>query len=198
MLHNKKISKLYTNVLDETSLIKTLREAEENLEFLPEGDYEYSHTDSPNFLEHEDPYINSSKNLDIENRAVILDKSLKSLPVDYLAAGALSKTVTILAFGNSNKIKRFSSRNSQDFNVVVMHKDGASGYGEITANNPEDFLVEEAFKKAYEKAVLAVNPISLEPGTYDVILEPLAASEYVFRATYIGTTQIALKMEHLF
>ena len=60
------------------------------------------------------------------------------------------------------------------------------------------FLVEEAFKKAYEKAVLAVNPISLEPGTYDVILEPLAASEYVFRATYIGTTQIVLKMEHLF
>ncbi|ARC86070.1 modulator of DNA gyrase family protein [Clostridium argentinense CDC 2741] len=193
VFNNKKISKLSTNVLDETSLIKTLRDAEENLEFLPEGDYEYSHTDSPNFLEYEDSHINSSKNLDIEDRAVILEKSLKSLPTDYLAAGALSRSVNILAFGNSNKIKRFYSRNSQDFNVVVMHKDGSSGYGQITANDPEDFLVEETFKKAYEKAVLALNPISLEPGAYDVILEPLAASEYVSMAAYIGTTADSIK-----
>ncbi|WP_461612569.1 TldD/PmbA family protein [Clostridium sp. Marseille-QA1073] len=193
VFRDKKMSKLSTNVLDETSLLKTLKEAEENLEFLPQGDYKYTHVDSPKFLEYEDPYIHSSSNLDIEDRATILEKCLNSLPVDYLAAGALSRTVTILAFGNSNKIKRFTSRNSQDFNVVVMHKDGASGYGEITANNPKDFLVEGTFKKAYEKAVLGLNPVSLEPGTYDVILEPLAVSEYVSMSSYIGVTADSIK-----
>ncbi len=193
VFNKKKISKISTNVLDEASLLKTLREAEENLEFLPEGDYEYTHVDSPEFLEYEDPHISSLNNLDIEDRAAILEKCFNSLPVDYLAAGALSKSITILAFGNSNKIKRFTSRNSQDFNVVVMHKDGASGYGEITSSNPSDFLVEETLKKAYDKAILGLNPISLNPGAYDVILEPLAVSEYVAMSAYIGVTADSIK-----
>ncbi|SFB18851.1 TldD/PmbA family protein [Clostridium frigidicarnis] len=193
VINDKKIAKVSTNIMDEEALFQALREAEENLEFLPKGDYEYKFAKTPDFIEYEDEYINSQYNLGIKDRADILVQCINSLEENYKAAGILSRTVEKIALGTTEGIKRFLSKNSEELEVVVMHRDGSSGYAHISSLNPKEFDVKSGFHKAYNKAKLALNPITLEPGTYDVILEPEAVFEFVMMCGYMALNQDSIK-----
>ena len=87
VINDKKIAKVSTNIMDEEALFQALREAEENLEFLPKGGYEYKFAKTPDFIEYEDEYINSQYNLGIKDRADILVQCINSLEENYTAAG---------------------------------------------------------------------------------------------------------------
>lgn len=186
VLHDKKVSNVSTNLLTEEALIKALRDAEENLDFLPQGDYEYKLPAEPKVMEQEDEQLSNKCNLTIDGRARLVKECIESLDDDFIAAGALSSGNSIMAIANTNGIKRFISNNNMNFSVVVMHKDGFSGYAEIEGNNPCEFDVKTAFKRAYDKARTGINPISIEPGAYDVILEPAAVSAFVSMGAYLG------------
>lgn len=198
VLHDKKVSNVSTNLLTEDALIKALRDAEENLEFLPQGDYEYKLPSEPKIIEQEDEQINNRCNFTIEDRARLVKECIETLSDDFIGAGALSSGKNVMAIANTNGIKRFISNNTMNFSVVVMHKDGFSGYTEIEGNNPCEFDVRKAFKRAYDKARTGINPISIEPGAYDVILEPVAVSEFVAMGAYLGFSGEGLRKGNSF
>lgn len=198
VLHDKKISNVSTNLLTEDALIKALRDAEENLEFLPQGDYEYKLPSEPKIIEQEDEQINNRCNFTIEDRARLVKECIETLSDDFIGAGALASGNKVMAIANTNGIKRFISNNNMNFSVVVMHKDGFSGYAEIEGNNPCEFDVKKAFKRAYDKARTGINPISIEPGVYDVILEPIAVSEFVAMGAYLGFSGESLRKGNSF
>jgi predicted Zn-dependent protease len=80
------------------------------------------------------------------------------------------------AFGNSKGVFRHYAFDSVGFNTVITHSDGATGFGAATSHLLEGLDITEAFKKAYEKAQMAINPQFAEVGAYTVILEPSAVA----------------------
>jgi predicted Zn-dependent protease len=88
--------------------------------------------------------------------------------------------------GNNKNVRRYTRIDSISFNTVVMHKDGASGYAEYITNKAEELDVVEMFAAAQNKCKMGLNPASIEPGSYDVILEPLAVGNLLMYMSFIG------------
>ncbi|MCB2290561.1 TldD/PmbA family protein [Clostridium sp. CS001] len=186
ILHDKKISTVSTNLLSEEELTKAVLEAEENLKFLPEGDVELPQLELPVEIASEEYDSKLGDKFNILNRAKLIKEGVDLLEEGYIAAGALSLTSLAICMGNSKDVRRYTRVDTISFNAVVMHTDGASGYAEYVTNKSEELNVVEQFKYAYNKCKMGVNPISIEPGSYDVILEPLAVGDLLLYMSFIG------------
>jgi PmbA protein len=184
--HNKRESKVSTNIIDDEGLRQAVKDAEENLTFLPEGDIDIPEISLPSEISYDIHDESLSEKFDISSRAKLIGEGIKLLEEDYLTAGALTLNKTTIAIGNTKGIKRYCINNSVGFNTVVMHKEGASGYAELVTNKASELDVVEEFKKAIIKAKMGLNPISIEPGTYDVILEPLAVGDLLLFTADMG------------
>ncbi len=182
----KKEASVTTNVLDESSIKQAVKEAEENLDFIPDGEYELPELTLPPEIAVEQYEQEVSKKFDIENRGKLLKEAIDSLEDGYIAAGALSLNKTVLAMGNNRGIKRYARVDSVDFNAVVIHKDGSSGYAACNTNKAAELDVSEQFRTAFQKAKTGLDPITLEPGAYTVILEPLAVGDLLAYMSYSG------------
>lgn len=186
IIHDKKISTVSTNLLSEEELAKAVRDAEENLKFLPQGDIELPQLELPIEIASEEYDAKLSDKFNILNRAKLIKEGIDLLEEGYIAAGALSLTSFAICMGNNKNVRRYGRVDTVSFNAVVMHKDGASGYAEYVTNKSEELNVVEQFKVAYNKCKLGINPMSIEPGSYDVILEPLAVGDLLLYMSFIG------------
>lgn len=186
ILEDKKESKVTTNLLDEKSLKQAVKEAEENLAFLPEGKLEMPHLCEPKEIVSEEYDKEVGSKFGITNRSELLKQGIEQLDDAFIAAGSLSLKKSVLAMGNTKGIKRYARIDSVDFNAVVIHEDGFSGYVAINTNKADELDVVKEFMVAYDKAKLGINPISVKPGEYTVILEPLAVGDLLAFMSYIG------------
>jgi len=186
IIHDKKISSVTTNVLEDEALLRALRDAEEKLPFLPEGTIELPEMDSADPIEKEGYSEELNMAFSIQRRAELLKAGIVILEEDYIAAGAFSLTNDGIVWGNTNGVRRYLSSSDASFNAMVMHDSGASSYIDISAGQLADLDVVAEFEKLFVKAKKALNPISIEPGKYDVILEPLAVGNLVMFTGYIG------------
>ncbi len=100
-------------------------------------------------------------------------------------AGAFSNGESEVGIANSNGVKAHGTFTSATCNMVAM-TDDSSGYAYATARDIGDIDLLTMADVAIRKAADSVNPISIEPGKYDVILEPPAISELVEWLSYIG------------
>ncbi len=182
----KKESKVTTNLLGEESLKMTVREAEDNLKFIPDGDIEMPKLTSPKELAYEEYDEELHSKFDTINRSKLIKEGIDLLDEGYSAAGALSLNSSSIAMGNSRGVRRYNRMDTVEFNTVVMHVDGSSGYAAYTTNKAKELDITKEFKAAYEKARMGVNPISIEPGSYTVILEPSAVSGLLSFMGYFG------------
>ncbi|MGV8145886.1 MAG: TldD/PmbA family protein [Alkaliphilus sp.] len=186
ILEGKKESKVTTNLLDERSLKQAVKEAEENLAFLPEGKLEMPHLCEPKEITSEGYDKEVGIKFGITNRSELLKQGIEQLDDAFIAAGSLSLKKSVLAMGNTKGIKRYARVDSVDFNAVVIHEDGFSGYVEMNTNKADELDVVKEFKVAYDKAKLGIDSISVKPGEYTVILEPLAVGDLLAFMSYIG------------
>lgn len=191
--HNKRQSKIITNLLDDEGLKQAVKDAEENLTFLPEGDLDIPEIFEPKEICRDEYDDSLDSKFDISNRAKLIKEGIDLLEDGFMAAGALSLTKMVIAMGNTKGIKRYVRMDSASFNTVVIHKNGASGYAELNTNKAHELNVDEQFKKALEKARMGINPISIEPGSYDVILEPLAVGDLVMFTNFMGFSAKAIQ-----
>ena len=184
--HDKKESKVSTNVLTEDSLKEAVKSAEENLMFLPLGEIELPELQEPKEIFADNYDLSLERDFNIASRAALIKSGIETLDEGFIAAGALTLTDSVFAMGNTSGIKRYYAYNSVGFNVVVMHESGASGYREMLADRAGELDVTEEFKNALGRAKLALNPLDMEIGTYTVILEPLAVGDLVNFTNYMG------------
>lgn len=182
----KKQSKISTNILDDESLREMVRTAEENLRYMPEGEFEMPVVASPLEIACEEYDEELEGKFGITNRAALIKASIDTLDSGFTGSGALSLTKTVIAIGNNKGIKRYARLDSVNFNTVVTHESGPSGYTEYSTNKAGNMDVMQLFKIAYLKAKSALNPTSIEPGSYTVILEPLAVGELLNYMNYCG------------
>lgn len=92
-------------------------------------------------------------------------------------AGVYATGVTSVAVGNTHGVRRFATMTDADATVIAIGPSG-SGYATRRDRSAASVDLAELGAEATLKATLAADAIEdLEPGTYDVILEPPCFAE---------------------
>ncbi len=185
MTEGRKRSQIMTSRYDQEGLAAATQEAITNLSFLPDGDEQPSLVEGPAEITSESFNPELERLFDAQGRARLVKQGLDLLAPGYKAYGALSYSLTQFAMGNSKGIKRYALSNEVKCTVLVADAQGGSGYAAAIAYQP-DLDILGVFHKAYAKAKLNHDPISLEPGAYTVILEPMAVGDILTYMSFIG------------
>jgi PmbA protein len=107
------------------------------------------------------------------------------------ASGAFSNGEVVLAVVNSLGVEAYQ-KFSDVFLHLIVENEKSSGYASFVARNPDpldvDVLAQEAIGKTSNE-----EPIQIEPGEYEVILEPYAVSELLSFLGYLGFHALAVQ-----
>jgi PmbA protein len=107
------------------------------------------------------------------------------------ASGAFSNGEVELAVVNSLGVEAYQ-KFSDLFLHLIVENEKSSGYAGFVARNPDqldvDSLAQEAIGKTSRK-----EPIQIEPGEYEVILEPYAVAELLSFLGYLGFHALAVQ-----
>ena len=101
------------------------------------------------------------------------------------AAGAVEIEEGTLVVVNSRGVAVADSRTRAQAHTVVTCGDG-SGYAEGVSTRFSDLSGKTIGRRAARKACDSRGPQPIEPGRYDVILEPPAVGEWIEYLSYIG------------
>jgi predicted Zn-dependent protease len=136
-----------------------------------------------------DTYAEATVKFGPAERAKIVADAIARAKVDGLTlAGAVENAVGEIAFVNSNGVKVYQPLTSFGCNFVAMDGEGddpPSGYAALAGRDVSKADWKATYDRACRKAVLARNPIEIEPGKYDVVLESAAFCELVMWFNYI-------------
>lgn len=92
-------------------------------------------------------------------------------------AGAYTTGAMAVATANTHGVRRFCQATSADATVIALHA-GGSGYASRCARSAKEVDIGALGQEATAKATLRSGRTSdLQPGAYDVILEPAAIAE---------------------
>ena len=178
--------KVTTNDFDNDSLRKLVKEAGQRLMDLPESERVKSFISEPAEISSDNYFKELEREFNIENRARKLKAAFGELDSDLNAAGSLELNQNFMALGNTNGITRYSRLDKVDFKTVITEQSGATGYAAAISNRAEDIDIGKEFKRAADKARESRDAIEIEPGEYDVILEPAAVGGLISYLSYIG------------
>jgi predicted Zn-dependent protease len=112
----------------------------------------------------------------------ICDKAEKN---GFVGSGALSTSVSEIAIVNSNGVAAYQPNTSSSVNIIFS-SESSSGYAQGLGRRFDKVDFDSLSTKALEKCRLAVDPGVLEPGKYDVILEPVAVANLLEWLTFIA------------
>ncbi|WP_375446494.1 TldD/PmbA family protein [uncultured Fibrella sp.] len=171
----KKSGTATINELDDASLEKTVRRAEEVARLAPENP-EYMPLLGPQTYLKTDPYAKSTANMDPDYRArATFDSVDPCRKKNLTAAGYMEDSTRFNAIGNTKGLSAYNRETSVEFSVTVRTADGTgSGYATRDVTDVSKLNTREATEIAMQKAMASTNARALEPGKYTVILEPAA------------------------
>ncbi len=127
-------------------------------------------------------YFDSTANLTPTDRAraalTALDPARKA--GDLTAAGFIIVNAGSNGLGNSRGLFAYNRSTNANYTLTVRTNDG-TGSGWVGAEHPDwsQLNFAELSQRAIEKARLSRNPVAIEPGRYEVILEPQAVGDLV-------------------
>lgn len=165
------------NELDDASLEKVVRRAEELAKLAPENPEYVSPLGPQTFLE-SNTFVDTTANLTPKDRADAVFESLKISKDNKLnAAGFLEDSTGFNAMMNSKGLFAYNKVTNVNFNVTLRTDDGrGSGYATKGYNDFSKLDVKKATSVAAQKALGSVEARAIEPGKYTVILEPAAGA----------------------
>ena len=100
-------------------------------------------------------------------------------------AGAFSTSASEIAILNSLGVEAYQPVTSSGINMIAM-SDTSSGYASATSRNVSEIDFEMLARRAVDKCDMAQNPKGMEPGVYEVILEPAAVAEMLEWLNYVS------------
>lgn len=177
----KRISSVVANdITDET--IKTLVENGFKLAKIAEENPEFVSLPEPESIPRiTGLYVRETAECTAKRRAeivkAIVDSAHSISNKVNSVSGALSTTTAEVCVVNSLGINTYTKLTAADVNVTVIAVDGESegfGYSEDIRRNVKDLNPEALGAEAAERAVKSLHPATIEPGEYEVVLEPYA------------------------
>jgi predicted Zn-dependent protease len=174
-----------TNVLDDTSLRRTVdlasrlaRLAPEDPELMPElGPQTYTTVEA---------FVERTADLDAEARAEAIGRAIGAATAAGKPAGAifsagyLEANTRAIAVATSNGLFAYHRSTDADFSVTARTPDGTgSGWAHGGARDWSAVDPEAIGRVAAQKAVASRNPQEIAPGLYTAVLEPQAVNDLI-------------------
>jgi predicted Zn-dependent protease len=113
------------------------------------------------------------------------------------AAGAFHTTAQELAIANSLGVFAYNTETQADVNAVVM-SETSSGHASRVSKDVGDIDGEDVAREAVDKATRGIEPRTIEPGEYEVILEPYAVSDILDFFSYLSFGALAFMEKRSF
>jgi len=171
---NKKGSAATTS-LNYEDLKNTLKRAEEVAKHAPE-DPEYVPPVEPAKIDDVRRFYEETLNLSPEDKALSLRKIFDSaVHSGVKVAGLYTNGEREFAVFNSRGHEA-SHRSSEVSFTITVQGENSSGYASFFDENIEKLNLEREYEAAFRKQELGKDPKEVEPGTYKVIIEPVAFS----------------------
>ncbi|HYM14093.1 MAG TPA: TldD/PmbA family protein [Dehalococcoidia bacterium] len=101
------------------------------------------------------------------------------------AAGAFQTSAQAYAIANSLGVFALHRETQADINTVIM-SETSSGHAARVSKDVSDIDGEAVAAEAVDKALRGVAPKAIEPGTYEVILEPYAVVDLLDFFSYLS------------
>jgi len=187
----KRIAVVTTNILKPSSVKKSLQKAI-SLAQVQQPNDEFISLPGPKLLYEVDTFSKNIRRLTSDQKAKMIKGILTMAKGKGLkASGAFSNGEVELAVVNSLGVEAYQ-KFSDLFLHLIVENEKSSGYASVVARDPDqldmDALVQEAVRKTTGE-----EPIQIEPGEYEVILEPYAVSELLSFLGYLGFHALAVQ-----
>ncbi len=180
----KKIGVAGTNMLSDESLRALVERAAALAEHQKENE-DFRSLPGPEPVRRIDAWVEQTAAFSPDDRAgvvaVICDAARNA---GVTAAGAFRTSGSAVAIANSLGIFAYHRETSADINTTMM-ADG-SGYAARISLNVGEIDGKALAAEAIDKCLRSANPVSLEPGEYDVILEDYATSDILDYLAYLA------------
>ena len=187
----KRIAVVTTNILKPSSVKKSLQKAI-SLAQVQQPNDEFISLPGPKLLHEVDTFSKNIRRLTSDQKAKMIKGILTMAKGKGLkASGAFSNGEVELAVVNSLGVEAYQKFSDLFLHLIVANEK-SSGYAGVVTRDPNqldmDALVQEAVRKTTGE-----EPIQIEPGEYEVILEPYAVSELLSFLGYLGFHALAVQ-----
>jgi len=108
------------------------------------------------------------------------------VPSGCSAAGAFETIAVEVGLANTEGQVCWAPTTQASLTTVVTGPDGGSGFAEVFGRRLDAVDPAAVGRRAADKAVRSASPRAIEPGEYEVVLEPNAVSTLVGFLAYIG------------
>ncbi|MBI4317956.1 MAG: TldD/PmbA family protein [Chloroflexi bacterium] len=144
-------------------------------------------------IKHVDAYAERTGGFGPEERAGVVGTICRKVREKGLsAAGAFSTGAYELAIANSLGVFAYHPSTLADINTVIAAED-SSGYADRIAVDADKIDAEEIAAEAVDKALRGRNPIAVEPGDYEVVLQPYAVNDILDFLADCGFSALAVQ-----
>ena len=189
--HNSRIGSCSTNILDKGSILKAVDTAMEIASLNNED------TAFPGFAEREkvedlqeSPYVETTARTGVEERGDITDSLLSAVEKrGFEAAGAVASESSFMAVCTSRGQEVAQKETSASLNMVV-NRPGQAGFGTGSVRwlgrDIGQLNAAGIADKAVDISERNHDPVSVEPGEYEVILTPEAVGLLLYYLSWMG------------
>ncbi len=122
-----------------------------------------------------------------EQRAKAVQEIVKVCAKDkLLAAGAFRVTTETLAVVNSLGIRQYDASTKSELSLTAVGETQNAGWAIAYSRDIDKIDARQLAERAADKARRSLDPISLESGSYTVILEPAAVGQLLLFLAFMG------------
>lgn len=191
VVSDKRIAVVTTNILKPSSLRNSLNKAI-SLARVQQPNEEFKSLPEPIPIPEADTFSAKIDRLTPDKKVKGI-KHLFSLAKGkgFKASGAFSQGKVELTVVNSLGVEAYQ-RYSDLFFHLIAENEKSSGYASFVSRDPDQLDIEALAEEAIRKASRGES-IQIEPGEYEVILEPYAVSELLSFLGYLGFHALALQ-----
>jgi len=191
VVKDKRIVVLTTNQLNRSSLRDLLRNAISITE-VQHPNEDFVSLPTPQSIPEINTFHENIKSLTPNRRVKVINDLFKMVRgKDLQASGSFSNGEVEVAVVNSLGVEAYQRYSDLVFHLIVEN-DGGSGYAGFVSRDPDQLDIVSLVREAIQKASRGV-PAQIEPGEYEVILEPYAVSELLSFLGYLGFHALAVQ-----
>jgi PmbA protein len=179
--NGRRVAEAQTSELDVSSITKAIAEAAKAAPLLPETDgfpgFASAEAPTPHPHRFEDDTARATPELRAEMLAPVLAKVRAA---GFVAAGMLETSRGAAAIATTEGCARAHDDTIASFKVWALETPGAggaAGYGGHLHKSVSALAIDRETERAIRMCALGRDPIELDAGRYDVVLEPAAMAE---------------------
>ncbi|MBM4338935.1 MAG: TldD/PmbA family protein [Deltaproteobacteria bacterium] len=191
VIKGKRIAVLATNLLDRSS-IRSLIQRAISLAKVQHPHEDFVSLPTPKFIPGIDTFHENIKSLTPDRKVKVINDLFKMVKRKGLeASGSFSNGEVEMAVANSLGVEAYQRYSDLVFHLIIQNE-GSSGYAGFVSRDPGQLDIASLAREAIEKASRGL-PAQVEPGEYEVILEPYAVSELLSFLGFLGFHALAVQ-----